>query len=187
MRTWTALFLLTLATSALGQKTDIVFIVGQPKDIWTRTQTLDDSIVEVNTSTISWGQDDIGRVRFRYVYKTPQVVPGNPTEKYKTEVVIVELNCKRWQWRIYQVHYLDSRGHIVESREMDPNAEWRAFAYGFGGGRQYTGVGCSLIKKAGGVVGEYNPQSNPTQPQPKEQQQNDSGPPTLKVREKKKP
>jgi hypothetical protein len=62
-------FLAALPTLAQDKGPEMLEILGQPKDVWERLFTLNDnSTVDVNTSTISWSGDNLGRVRFRYSF-----------------------------------------------------------------------------------------------------------------------
>jgi hypothetical protein len=146
MRLASILFFAFLSVSAFGQdkQPDIKFILGEPRDVWERVTTLGDSVLDVNTSTVSWPGENIGQVRFRYIFNKSQVLEGTKV-KYKVQALVIEFDCKGRRWRTSQVHYLDSDDKIVDSQYADAAAKWKVISPGVSGGAQITSAGCRVI------------------------------------------
>ena len=163
MRVALLLFLGCFGVSAFGQEKqpDMKFILGEPKDVWERITTLEDSVLDFNTSTVTWPGDNIGQVRFRYIYKKSQPVPGDSKLKYKTQVLILDLDCKGRRWRTRQVHYLDSDEKVIYSEEAVPEVQWKEITGGFAKGGQFTSAGCRLIAKNSGGAIKLGPTPSP--------------------------
>lgn len=155
--------LLSLSASGQEKQPDMQFIFGGPKDVWERLSTLEDSALEVNTSTVSWPGNDVGQVRFRYIFNKSQVLEGTKL-KYKTQILILDLDCKGRRWRTWQAHDFDSDEKIVYSQEADPDAKWKEIKGAFGGGPLITAAGCRVVSTNSGALIKPGPAAPPSTP-----------------------
>ncbi|MCA1629490.1 MAG: hypothetical protein LC785_17490 [Acidobacteria bacterium] len=105
-------------------------VAPQDGDKWQRVYTFEDSIVEMNTSRVTFGGNGIGRVRFRTVFSKPEAVGELPGVKYKTLLETIELKCAARQYRIYETTFLDPKGEPIRSREGDITEKWKEVKFG---------------------------------------------------------
>src|SRR5713226_7592024 len=75
-------------------------LVAQQLPEWYRVYTFDESIIEMNTSSVIIG-GDIGRVTFRWTFDRPEVLNGNPKLTYKTRLESIEFRCTDGHYRYY--------------------------------------------------------------------------------------
>ena len=92
---------------------------------WYRVYTFDESIIEMNTSQVTFGGKDIGRVRFRWTFDRPESLSGEPRVKYKSRLEVMEFNCSDKRYRLYDVTLFDSAGKPIRHEQMNPPVEWR--------------------------------------------------------------
>ncbi|HXM35663.1 MAG TPA: hypothetical protein VN920_10780, partial [Pyrinomonadaceae bacterium] len=60
-------------------------VVAQEKSDWRRIYTYEDgTVLELNTAKVTFGLGEIGRVKFRLVWTTPDSVPGKAGLQYRT-------------------------------------------------------------------------------------------------------
>src|ERR1700687_524966 len=74
---------------------------------WYRVYTFDESIIEMNTSQVTFGGKDIGRVRFRWTFDQSEALSGEPQTKYKSRLEVMEFNCSKQRYRLYEVTLFD--------------------------------------------------------------------------------
>jgi hypothetical protein len=99
------------------------YVIAQKTPEWYRVYTFDESIIEMNTSSVIVG-GDIGRVTFRWTFDQPETVKGNPQLKYKSRLETIEFKCADGRYRYYEVSLLDSTGKTIHSQLMSPPYEW---------------------------------------------------------------
>lgn len=97
-------------------------VVGQSPE-WSRVYTLDDSIIEMNTSLLTVISKDVTRVRFRWTFDEPQAFSRTSTATYKSILEVIEFNCSQNRARPFHVTYLNPDGSIA--RIDDSPSEWR--------------------------------------------------------------
>jgi hypothetical protein len=158
MRLLIALLPIVIVLSAFGQEKNSSSVEGKKDDIWARVATFEDNVVEVNTTTVSVGTDNIGRVQFRFIYDKPQPLPWDSKVKFKTQVAIVDFNCEKSLWKTYQLNYLDNHGKVIDSQNADPKTDWKKFG-SFGGGGINSEIGCKLIRKHGSDLAQPKPEN----------------------------
>jgi hypothetical protein len=113
---------------------------------WYRVYTFDESIIEMNTSKVTFGGKDIARVRFRWTFDKPETLSGEPQRKYKSRLEVMEFNCAERRYRLYDVSFYDAAGKVVRSEEMNPPDEWRTVGSGSVMESLFTPA-CKLIEK----------------------------------------
>ncbi len=100
-------------------------LTAQQLPEWYRVHTFDDSIIEMNTSLVTFTSRDITRVRFRWTFDQPESLGGSPQLKYKSRLEVMEFNCSLKRYRPYHLTFFDSAGNIVRLEDSPPG-EWRA-------------------------------------------------------------
>jgi len=113
---------------------------------WYRVYTFDESIIEMNTSQVTFGGKDIGRVRFRWTFDQPEALSGEPQLKYKSRLEVMEFNCSLRRYRLYNLTFSDAAGKVIRREEMNPPVEWRTVAFG-GVMEKLFAPACELIEK----------------------------------------
>jgi hypothetical protein len=103
-----------------------VFTVAQEKDEWRRVYTMEDAVIDMNTSKVTFGDKRIGRVRFRWVLKKPEALKEMPGVSYKSRLETIEFKCYEERYRLDETTLLDAKGKVIRSDEQDPLAEWKA-------------------------------------------------------------
>ena len=119
-------------------------LFSQQLPVWYRVYTFDDSIVEMNTSLLTFISKDIVRVRFRWTLDVPEALSGDPKVSYKSRLEVFEFNCSERRYRPYHLTFLDATGKIVRVEEMNPPGEWRTS--GFMMGKLFSPA-CELVKQ----------------------------------------
>jgi len=113
---------------------------------WYRVYTFDESIIEMNTSQVTFGGKDIARVRFRWTFDQPEPLSGEPQLKYKSRLEVMEFNCSEKRYRLYELTFFDAAGKVIHSEEMNPPAEWRTVTSGSMMEKLFAPA-CELIKQ----------------------------------------
>jgi hypothetical protein len=113
---------------------------------WYRVYTFDESIIEMNTSQVTFGGKDIGRVRFRWTFDKPEALSGKPELKYRSRLEVMEFNCSQRRYRPYDLTFFDTAGKVIRHEEMNPPVEWRTVTFGSVMEKLFTPA-CELIEK----------------------------------------
>lgn len=121
-------------------------LTAQQLPEWYRVYTFDESIIEMNTSQVTFGGKDIGRVRLRWTFDQSEALSGEPQVKYKTRLEVMECNCSKQRYRLYEVTFFDGAGKVVRTQEMNPPDEWRTVRIGSVMERLFAPA-CDLIEK----------------------------------------
>ena len=101
------------------------FVVAQEKNEWRHIFTYDDgTVLELNTSKVTFGLGEIGRVMFRVIWARPEKLTGRPAVEYKTRLETVEFNCTRRRIRRTEMILLDVEGKPVYSWAGQMSDEW---------------------------------------------------------------
>ncbi len=117
---------------------------AQEKDKWQRITTLEDSVIEMNISTVVFSTGGIGRVKFRFSFSKPQPVREMPGVKYQSFIESIEFKCNERLYRLYDVTLFNSKGDLIRSDEKDPSAKWKDMTSGSLMNRLFT-PGCRFI------------------------------------------
>jgi hypothetical protein len=120
-------------------------LAAQQLPEWYRVYTFDESMIEMNTSLVTFISKDIARVRFRWTFDQPETLSGEPQLKYKSRLEVLELNCSQRRYRPYHFTFFDTTGEIVRLEE-NPVDEWLKVSSGSMTERLFTPA-CKLIKQ----------------------------------------
>jgi hypothetical protein len=101
-------------------------LIAQQLPEWYRVYTFDESIIEMNTSMVTFGGKDIGRIRFRWTFDQLESLSGEPQLKYKSRLEVIEFNCSQRRYRLYDLKFFDAAGKVVRAEEMNPPGEWQS-------------------------------------------------------------
>ena len=100
-------------------------LYAQQTEPWERVHTFDDSAVDLNTALVTFISQDVVRVRFRWTFDQPQTMAGERQLTYKSQLEVMECNCKAKRYRPYHLTLLDTAGNIVRLQTKFTHAEWR--------------------------------------------------------------
>ena len=123
-----------------------------PKEQWQRVYTGEDSVVELETSSVTFVEYHLakkvtfastraGRVRFRTIFSRLQTLDEKPVIKYKSHYETLEFQCPPrtdsvvyprpvvW-YRRYEATLRDARGKTVKSYDADAADLWREIKSG---------------------------------------------------------
>jgi hypothetical protein len=87
------------------------------KDPWQRVYTCDDSIIELNTSTLKFRPDNFLRADFRTVFSTAESIAGAPGLKYKTRLETINFRLTDRRYRFVEISLLDSAGKVIQTND----------------------------------------------------------------------
>jgi hypothetical protein len=91
-------------------------IRAQPtKDKWQRVYTGDESIIELNVTSLKFEADHILRVGFRTVYSKPERVEGTTGEEFKTRLETLDFKTNEQRYRLWETTLLNREGKILKS------------------------------------------------------------------------
>jgi hypothetical protein len=111
---------------------------------WYRVYTFDESIIEMNTSLVTFISKDITRVRFRWTFDQPAALSGDAQLKYKSRLEVMEFNCSEHRYRPFHLTFFDAAGNII--RIQDSPGEWRTVTSGSMMQKLFAPA-CELIKQ----------------------------------------
>jgi surface-adhesin protein E len=97
---------------------------------WYRIYTFDESIIEMNTSLVTFGGKDIARVRFRWVFDQPETLGGERPVKYKSRLEVMEFDCSDRRYRLHHVSLFDAAGEAIRHELVEAPDEWRTVRSG---------------------------------------------------------
>lgn len=102
----------------------------QTRDKWERVYTAEDSVVEINASSLSFRPDHILRVQFRTVFSKALPLPGTPNTKYKTQLETIDFKLNEARYRISETSLHDSNGKELQWYSTSQMREWRVLKSG---------------------------------------------------------
>jgi len=105
-------------------------LAAQQLPEWYRVYTFDESIIEMNTTLVTFGGKDIGRVRLRWTFDQPEALSGEPQVRYKSRLEVMEFNCSQQRYRLYEVTLFGEAGRVIRKEEINPPDEWRTVRSG---------------------------------------------------------
>ena len=111
---------------------------------WSRVYTFDESTIDMNTALVTRLDRDTVRVRFRWMFDQPETLVGPPELKYQSQLEVMELNCKKFEYRSYHVTFFDKAGKILHIK--DSPGEWRDVVSGTMMEKLFV-PGCELVTK----------------------------------------
>jgi hypothetical protein len=102
-------------------------LVAQKRPEWQRVYTFDESTIEMNTREVTSTGNGVGRVKFRWSFREPEVYKRDRRVKYTIRLEVIEFDCKAEGFRTYDVTFLDAAGKTVSYEGMYWLGEWNAF------------------------------------------------------------
>ena len=140
----------------------------QTKDKWQRVYTGDESVIEINVSSLRFQPDYILRVQFRTVMSHPETVAGSSGAKYKTRLETIDFKLDESRYSVFETSLLDSGGKELQSYATSEMRDWRAFKAG-GITERLFYAACSLPPfGAWKVVAYRSPNEDLSKSRPKE-------------------
>jgi hypothetical protein len=121
----TSLILVVLLLSGPG-----LVCALQTKDKWQRVYTGDESVIEINSSSLKFEPDFIVRVQFRTTYTHAETLPGTSNTKYKIRLETIDFKLNEARYRISETSLLDSNGKELQSYSTSQMREWRVLKQG---------------------------------------------------------
>lgn len=121
-----------------------VVLAQSGRETWERVYTGDDEIIEMNTTRVTFGENNIGRVTFRTVYHEPQRLKERANASYQSRYEKIEFKCQEREYRTWSVQLLDSTEKVVDSYELDLKEKWQSVRWGGMMNRLFTPA-CKLI------------------------------------------
>jgi len=94
------------------------------KDKWLRVYTGDDSIIEVNSESLTFNDNLTVRVLFRTILSEPEGLLGKPEIKYKSRLETTEFKLNERSYQLTSTTLLDTAGNVVLTHEADKET-WR--------------------------------------------------------------
>ena len=126
---------------------NLTSLPAQEKEKWERVYTLDDATIAMNTTTVTFDEDGLGSVRFRWNWSRPQPVGDASGAKYKSRVESIEFDCAKRRYRLREFTLFDDKSKPILSREVDEQPlEWKFLKPGGMMERLY-GPACRLIEE----------------------------------------
>jgi len=104
-------------------------IRAQTKDKWQRVYTGEDSVIEINVSSLRFEADHILRVQFRTILSKPETITGNPGAKYKSRLETIDFKLNERRYRPIEIMLLDSNGKQLQSYTLT-SEDWRVLKNG---------------------------------------------------------
>ena len=104
---WVLARITLLAMPATGQITNPIFI-GEHKKEWQRVITSQDSNIEISSSSLVLGPNDLFSAKFRTILSKSEQAYEKPGVKYKTRLETIQFDAKKQVYRILETSLLDS-------------------------------------------------------------------------------
>lgn len=102
----------------------------QTRDKWQRVYTGEESIIEVNASSLKLEPDHVLRVQFRTILSHPETHPGISSAKYKTRLETIDFKPNERRYRPFEMTLLDTGGKELQSYSANELGDWRAVRAG---------------------------------------------------------
>lgn len=114
------LLLLFFANVSLGQT---------EAGTWQRVYTGEDAVIDFNTSTLQFAEQQVLRIKIRTVLKSPETLRDEPQIKVKTRVETIEFNLVQKVYRLTDVVMFDGSGKAVRTYAVN-STEWKPVSVG---------------------------------------------------------
>ena len=102
----------------------------QTKDKWQRVYTGEESVIEINPSSLKFEPDRILRVQFRTIFSHTQTLPGASDTKYKMRLETIDFKLNEGRYRLSETSLLDSNGKELQWYSTSQMREWRVLKSG---------------------------------------------------------
>lgn len=121
---------LSQATLVLCLLSGPALTVTQAKDQWQRVYTGDDSIIELNTSSLRFEPGNVLRAEFRTVLSSVESIGGDRALKYKTRLEKIDFRLTDRRYRFFEISLLDASGKVIQTNTGTGAEDWRPFKPG---------------------------------------------------------
>ena len=105
-------------------------VATHAKDQWQRVYTGDDSVIELDTTTLRFGSANLLRAHFRTVFSSAESVGGDRGVKYKTRLETIDFRLTDRRYRFVEISLLDPAGKLIQTKTTDATEEWRVLKPG---------------------------------------------------------
>ena len=100
------------------------------KDPWERVYTGDDSIIELNSTTLRFEPGRVLRAQFRTVFSKAESTGGDRGVKYKTRLETIDFRLTDGRYRFVEIGLLDPAGKLIQTKTTDASEDWRVLKPG---------------------------------------------------------
>jgi hypothetical protein len=102
---------------------------AQTKDKWQRVYTGEDSVIEINASSLTLEAEHVLRVEFRTTLAKPDTIAANQTAKYKRRLETIAFKLNQNRYRVAQIVWFDANGAKLDSYTATAD-DWRVLKQG---------------------------------------------------------
>jgi hypothetical protein len=102
----------------------------QEKVRWERVYTGEDSIIEINPSSLKFEADRILRATFRTLLAKPERLQEKSEVSYKSRLETITFTLAPRRYRFEEIDWLDASGKVVQSYKAPSHGELRALKAG---------------------------------------------------------
>ena len=102
---------------------------AQPKAKWQRVYTGDDSLIEVNTFSLTLERDHVLRADFRTILSKPESLTVSQGAKYKSRIETIRFKLNENRYRLCETTWFDAKGTQLHSY-ITTTEEWRVMKQG---------------------------------------------------------
>lgn len=95
-------------------------------DQWLRVVTDEESIIDVDRSSLVLEENRIIRAKFRTTLLKSERIAGKPDIKYQTRLDSIQFNIKDRHYRIFESTLFDASGKVVSSYQSSVADGWKA-------------------------------------------------------------
>lgn len=108
----------------------ISLLAQRERERWQRVYTGEDSIIEIDVSSLRFEPDQILRLRFRTILSKPESLREKPGVKFKSRLETIDFKSHDGQYRFNEIRLLDSMGNTVQSYEANSSGDWKVLKEG---------------------------------------------------------
>jgi hypothetical protein len=167
-REWLKLIFFSSALLACLLCVPVHLRAQQTKDKWQRVYTGDESVIELNASSLRFKSDYILRVQIRTVMSHPETIERTSAAKYKTRLETIDFKLNDRRYRMFETSLLDSGGKELQSYATSEMRDWRVLKSGGIMERLFYAASALPPFGAWKVVAYRSPNEDLTKSRPKE-------------------
>lgn len=101
----------------------------QTKDKWHRVYTGEESVIEINSSSLRLQPDNVLRVQFRTTLSHAETLEGTSGTKYKTRLETIDFKVTG-RYRLTEITFLDRGGKELQSYSTSELEDWKILKSG---------------------------------------------------------
>lgn len=103
---------------------------GQQRERWQRVYTGEDSVIEIDVSSLGFEPGYMLRANFRTILSKAEGLDHKGTTKYKSRIETVLFKPHERRYRFEGISWIDSKGNRVHQFSATPSVEWKAWKQG---------------------------------------------------------